>query len=259
LRCFAGGIAITRWQNPAGVRLVARRARAKVVGSTRGVRVATDYGGEFVMTKTKRALTATAVTAAATAIALVPATAQARHAQPQPEVPSVTGLANFTQLSTHDRVLIYASGILDDGFGTVQIRNDNGTAKGKVVCVTGSRATTGFTDAAIGLHITRSSINGLNRGSDVIEYVRDGGRTNPDFSGLSGGGAICPDAGFTVPNGVLVQVPDNGTGNHNGFGHGDDRWNNGDNPWNDGRDRFDHGRHHRHNADRSAFRVTIHG
>jgi hypothetical protein len=231
-----------------------------VVATTRGVRVATDNGGEFVMTKTKRVLTATAVSAAATAIALVPATAQARHMQPRPEVTSVSGLANFTQLSTHDRVLVNASGIVDDGMGTVQIRNDSGSATGKVLCVTGSRTTDGATDAAIGLYITRSTIDGLDRGTNAIEYVRDGGRNNPDSSGLTTGSAICPDAGFTVPDGVLVPVPANGTGDgaRAGFGNGEDRWNNGA-PWNDGRDRFNSGRHHRHHRDHGAFRVTIRG
>jgi hypothetical protein len=193
------------------------------------------------MTKTKRALTATAVTAAATAIALVPATAQAHHGQPRAAVTSVTGLASFTQLPSHDQVQIDVSGVADDGSGTFGIRTDNGSASGKVVCVTGSNATAGFTDAAIGLHINRSTISGLARGTDAIEYVRDGGRANPDSSGLvTGGGAICPDAGFTVPNGVLVQVPNNV----------DDRGDNrGDN------------RHHRHHRefDRTGYRVQTRG
>jgi hypothetical protein len=220
------------------------------------------------MTKTKRVLTATAVTAAATAIALVPATAQAHHAQHSrlEELTSVLGQATFTQLSTHDQVRIDAQGILDDGNGTVQIRNDNGTASGKVVCVTGSQATNGFTDAAIGLHINRSTIDGLRRGSDVIEYVRDGGRDNPDYSGLADGGAVCPDAGFTVPDGVLVQVPDTSDDNNTGNGGFTGR-----NPWNDGRwnddgrgDRFDRGhrnRHHgnHHSRDLTGFQVNIRG
>jgi hypothetical protein len=211
------------------------------------------------MTKTKRALAATAITAAATAIALVPATAQAHHVQPREAVTTVSGLANFTQLPTHDRVNVDVSGVADDGAGTFQISNDNGTASGKVVCVTGSNATADFSDAAIGLHINRSTISGLARGTDAIEYVRDGGRGNPDGSGLvTGDHAICPDAGFTIPDGVLVQVPDNGDdGSNNGFGNGDDRGDNGG--FGDGHDRFD--RHHRYHRgfDGNGFRVQTRG
>jgi hypothetical protein len=122
------------------------------------------------------------------------------------------------------------------------------------VCVTGSRATPGFTDAAIGVYINRSTIPGLPRGTRGIEYVRDGGRINPDSSGLRVGTAECPAAGFTVPNGVLVQLPADRTNRWgNGwFGNRDGRW--GD----DGRDRFDrHFRHHRHHRgfDAMGFRV----
>jgi hypothetical protein len=81
-----------------------------------------------------------------------------------------------------------------------------GRAEGKVVCVTGSRATPGYTDAAIGLHINRSTIPGLPRGIDAIEYVRSGDRPNPDFSGLRRGSANCPLAAFTIPTGILMQV-----------------------------------------------------
>jgi hypothetical protein len=161
------------------------------------------------MTTTKRVLTLAAVTAAATATSLVPATAaQARHHQPHFQITTVTGQARFTQLATHDRVSIDVRGIADDGSGRFEIRSDAGRADGKVMCVTGSRATPGFTDAAIGLHINRSTIAGLPRGTDAIEWVRDGGRRNADASGLVTGSANCPTAGFTVPNGVLVQVPD---------------------------------------------------
>jgi hypothetical protein len=157
------------------------------------------------MTKTKRAL----ILAAATATTLVPATAaQAHHRQPHFQITTVTGQARFTQLPTHDRVFINVKGVSDDGNGRFEIRSDAGRATGKVICVTGSRATPGFTDAAIGLHINRSTIADLPRGTDAIEWVRDGGRRNADASGLVTGSANCPAAGFTVPNGVLVQVPD---------------------------------------------------
>ncbi|HEY2833296.1 MAG TPA: hypothetical protein VGJ14_12790 [Sporichthyaceae bacterium] len=189
------------------------------------------------MTKTKRALTLAAVTAATTATSLVPATAaQARHQQPHFQITTVAGQARFTQLPTHDRVSIDVKGISDDGSGRFEIRSDAGRADGKVICVTGSRATPGFTDAAIGLHINRSTIAGLTRGTDAIEWVRDGGRRNADSSGLVTGSANCPTAGFTVPNGVLVQVPDR-------------------NPLNGGGDRTDHRDHRDHRDD--GYRVRI--
>jgi hypothetical protein len=160
------------------------------------------------MTKTKRALTATAVTAAATASALVPATAQAHHVSPRDlETTTVVGHANYRQLSTHDQVLVGARGAVDDGFGVFRISNDDGTVRARITCVTGSTATRGVTDAAIGLHITRSTIAALPRGTDAIEYVRDGGWRRPDASGMVTGTSVCPASGFTVPNGVLVNVP----------------------------------------------------
>jgi hypothetical protein len=178
-------------------------------------------GRETVMTKTKRALTATAVTAAATAIALVPATAQARHMQPRDlETTTVMGHADYTQLSTHDQVLVGARGVADGGFGAFGIQNDDGTARGRITCVTGSTATDGVNDAAIGVHITRSTIAGLPSGTDAIEYVRDGGGNQSDASGLVTGTATCPESGFTVPSGVLVTVPDQ-PGDNN---PGEDRW-----------------------------------
>jgi hypothetical protein len=174
------------------------------------------------MTKTKRALTATTVVAAATATALVPATAQAQHFQPrQDEVTSVVGHADFRNLPTHDRVLIGARGTADDGFGVFRVQNDDGTLTGRITCVTGSRATRGFTDAAIGVHITRSTIPGLPRGTDAVEYVRDGGWRRADASGLVAGTADCPESGFTVPAGVLVRVPSARSDNYR-FGN---RWN----------------------------------
>jgi hypothetical protein len=209
------------------------------------------------MTKTKRALTATAITAAASAIALVPATAQAHHAQPRQigEVTSVMGRATFTQLSTHDQVLIRASGVSDDGNGTFQIRSDAGNATGKVICVTGSQVTDGATDAAIGLHINRSTIDGLPRGTDAIEYVRDGGRGNPDGSGLVTGTANCPDAGFTVPDGVLVQVPD--SDRNNGFGNNGNDNNGRFDHWNTRWSRGHHRQHHHGHSDRDAAGYTV--
>jgi hypothetical protein len=168
------------------------------------------------MTKTKRALTATAVTAAATAIALVPATAQAHHMQPRDvETTTVLGHANYRQLSTHDQVLVGARGAADDGFGVFRISNDDGTARARITCVTGSDATRGVTDAAIGLHITRSTIDALPRGTNAVEYVRDGGWRTADASGMVTGSSVCPESGFTVPNGVLVNVPDQ-RDNHRG-------------------------------------------
>jgi hypothetical protein len=135
------------------------------------------------------------------------------------QITTVTGQARFTQLPTHDRLFIDVTGISDDGSGRFQIRSDAGRADGKVMCVTGSRAMPGFTDAAIGLHINRSTIAALPRGTDAIEWVRDGGRRNGDFSGLVTGTANCPAAGFRVPNGVLVQVPE-----RNRLNSGDNRW-----------------------------------
>jgi hypothetical protein len=181
------------------------------------------------MTKTKRALTLAAATAVATAAALVPATAaQARHHAPRGQVTTVKGTANFTSLVTHDRVLIDVRGIADDGSGRFQIRSDAGRADGKIICVSGSRATPGFTDAAIGLHINRSTIAGLPRGTDAIEYVRDGGQRYADSSGLVTGSANCPTAGFTIPADVLVPVPDLHHGKHDGRHHArHDRGHNG--------------------------------
>lgn len=204
------------------------------------------------MTKTKRALTLTAVTTAATAIALVPATAQARHVQPRPQlqVTSVTGQANFTQLTTHDQVSINARGVFDDGSGTFQIRSDAGRADGKIICVAGSRNTAGFSDAAIGVHINRSTIAGLPRGTDAIEYVRDGGRNNPDASGLMTGTANCPDAGFSIPDGVLVQVPD----------QGNSRFDNGHGRFDRGNGHLDRNRHrHGGKHGQNGYQVHIRG
>jgi len=196
------------------------------------------------MTKTKRALTATAVTAAATAIALVPATAQAHHIQPRDfQTTTVMGHATYSQLSTHDQVLVGARGAADDGFGVFRISNDDGTVRARITCVTGSTATDGVTDAAIGLHITRSTIAALPRGTDAIEYVRDGGRNQADASGLVRGSSVCPASGFTVPDGVLVNVPeqrDNNRGHHRWHRYG----------------RYDH-RFHGFNRDSDGFRVQI--
>jgi hypothetical protein len=154
------------------------------------------------MTTLRRALTIAAAPALAGTLALIPTTAQAAG----PAVTQVTGHATFN-LPTRDRVTLHnVQGIFDDGRGEVTVRSTAGNLTGKVVCVTSSRVTPGFTDAAIGLHINRSTIAGIPRGTDAIEYIRSGRRGNPDASGLVLGTANCPASGFTIPAGVLVQV-----------------------------------------------------